>query len=77
VIINGDKFLSEPTWEAGSPDNLDKSSKKYRPALFLRPLVCGLNDHFPCDGSEKLLDFPFSYDEFKKIPSYESAERKL
>jgi hypothetical protein len=69
AIINGERFLCEPTWGAGAECD-GKWGFDYNPVRFLLPLVRTLNDHFPLDGSEKYLEDTFPYERFLRVAQH-------
>jgi hypothetical protein len=76
VVLNGAKFLCEPTWGAGSfIDGVWRFS--YNQHQFLKPLECRLNDHFPMDGSEGFLDRPLSYERFLRAVRHRPNEHEF
>jgi hypothetical protein len=77
VIINGNVFLSEPCWGAGYLNDQRRFQPEYREELFLRPIVCTINDHFPVGESAKFVDFLFTYETFIKTPEYKGVDFKL
>jgi hypothetical protein len=72
VIIEGQKWLCDPTWGSGTLLDGEEVSfnSEYNRSRFLVPLVCGLNDHFPTDGCESLLHEPLPYERFIRSPAY-------
>jgi hypothetical protein len=72
VIIEGRKWLCDPTWGSGTLLDGEALSfnSEYNRSRFLVPLVCGLNDHFPMDGCESLLDEPLPFERFVRAAAY-------
>ena len=61
VEIEGEKFLSEPTWGAGGSLNTGEFTFDLKHASFLIPYYRGILTHFPKD------DTTFSYKQFIKL----------
>jgi hypothetical protein len=77
VMINGCPWLSEPTWGTGC-DKADESYEcEYKPSRFLQPMIWSMTDHFPTSSDlnhEELFGYPFTYNEFLKLPAYHPNE---
>lgn len=68
VLIEGESFFCEPMYGAGSFDEHDKFYFEFNDQYFLRPLVCGLNDHFPLNPPENLIHFNYTFEQFTNTP---------
>jgi hypothetical protein len=77
VIIEGQKFLSEPTWRTRYSEKSKVGEFNYNRFLFLQPLEAALNDHYPLNGSEKYLDFTYSYKDFLRANKYRGFSIQL
>lgn len=67
IEINGEKFLSEPTWAAGSKE--DGAFKFiYKKSYFLLPYYKALIDHFPYEGKNgKTINCPYTWAQYISI----------
>lgn len=77
VTIDGVPFVSEPTWAAGFLNDNKQFEWRYNPKLFLIPYYKSLCDHYPCDESQRLLPFKFSFDDFFKSCNVDPFDRYL
>ncbi|KAK8865114.1 hypothetical protein M9Y10_010647 [Tritrichomonas musculus] len=65
INIEGEEFLSEPTWGAGTVDDEGKFTFSFKKSYFLIPFYSGLLTHFPVNNYfTQLQHFPFSYENF-------------
>jgi hypothetical protein len=77
VKIDGNKYLSDPSWGTGHIDSSKRFVPAYNEGRFLQALICTLNDRFPLNGSEKHLDAPFPYERFLRCPRYQPSRHEF
>jgi hypothetical protein len=77
VVIDGENWLSEPTWGAGAEGSDGEFHFRYNRARFLQPMICSMNDHFPIYWSaDELFGWSFPYEQFAKIGVYNPNEHE-
>jgi hypothetical protein len=75
VTYNGNNFISEPTWGAGVYDvKNQKFIPRYERSTFLEPFVFGIDTHFPIGKAERFVDFPFSFNDFRRCRTRRPTE---
>ena len=55
IVLDGEKFLIDPTWGAGSTGDNDVDTKKLDPFYFLTPPEIFLLTHYPDNSEDQLM----------------------